>query len=149
MHRFLRHGLWLALLLAAVGCNQESTGTGPGSTLPDGDLIDTIIRVVTPDHPFYTVPFPVDPDSSGAEQGTWKEDTAGDDYRDATRYALVGSAFFTSPETDAQVPFLVQIGTASAGASVRVVVDQIRGTLGIFGLKNHKVQLTLEVYRLR
>ncbi|MBZ0270377.1 hypothetical protein K8I85_19665 [bacterium] len=149
MHRFLQHGLWLGILLAAAGCTEESAGTAPGNVLPNGDLIATIVRVVTPDDPFYTVAFPPDPDSGGVEQGVWMEDAGGDDYGDTSRFALVGSAFFVSPDSGAQVELLVQVGTASAGASVRVVVDQIRGNLGIFGLKAKEVHLTVDVYRLR
>lgn len=150
MHRFPRLASWLGiLLLAAAGCTQEDAGVAPGPGAPDGDVIDTIIRVVTPDDPFYTIPFPADPDADPGESGVWKEDPAGDDYRDTARFALTGEAFFVSPDTSAQIPFLVQIGTAGAGASVRVVVDQVRGTFGIFGLKDHQVQLTLTVYRLR
>lgn len=150
MHRFPRLLPWLGiLLLAAAGCRKEDAGLAPGPPPPNGDVIETIVRVVTPDHPFYTIPFPADPDADPGETGVWKEDTGGDDYRDDARFALTGEAFFVSPGTSAQVPFLVQIGTTGAGASVRVVVDQVRGTLGIFGLKDHQVQLTLTVYRLR
>ena len=60
-----------------------------------------------------------------------------------------GTGYFESISTGAAVPLLVQVGSASAGASVRASIDQARSTLGVFGLEDHSVWVELDVYRLR
>jgi hypothetical protein len=149
MHRTLRRGLWAGLLPILLGaCSSSDPGTGPGSVLPDGDLVATIVRVVRPDEAFWVVPFPPDPAPGTGDAGSWSE-TAPNDYRDDSVFALVGSGYFESLETGEPVPILVQVGSSSAGASLRAAIDQVRGTLGVFGLRDHTVWVTVDVYRLR
>jgi hypothetical protein len=144
MHRILRGALGVAFVLVlATGCNNSTGGVGPGSELPDGDLVATIVRTVHPDNPFYTIAFPVDPVPDSGESGTWE-----DAYKDDTQYAIVGSGYFLSQTSDAHVPLLFQVGTIAAGASVRVTVDQVRGTLSVFGLIDHVVWISIDVYHL-
>lgn len=143
MRGILRGILGTALIVAlTTGCNNETGITGPGNGLPDGDLVATIVRSVIPDSPFYTIDFPVDPVGSG-ESGQWD-----DAYKDDTKYAILGSGYFVSDTSDATFPLVVQVGTIAAGASVRATIDQVRGTLSVFGLRGHVVWISIDVYRL-
>jgi hypothetical protein len=144
MNRILEPGLWLALMLV-VGCGEDNPlGAGTNDGLPDGDLIATLVRVVVPDSPFYSIPFPPDPVTDRGESGQWD-----DAYRDDVVYGVAGTGFFRSATSEATVPLQVQVGAGAAGASVRALIDQRRGTLGVFGLLGHEVRVEVQVYRLR
>ena len=105
--------------------------------------VATIVRVIQPDEPFYVIPFPLEPVPGLQEAGSWIAE-----YGNDAAYAMIGEAYFESLDTGEPVPIQVQVGSASAGASLRVAVDQARETLGVFGLADHVVWLTLKVYQL-